>query len=138
MIGNLDWDMVAGPEGDECCHNGKLLAASAESRAAVVPVPYDFDFSGFVDAPYATPPEGIDVNSVRNRRYRGYCRHNDELPAAIAHFRSRRAALYAVIDGEARLPEARRRAAREFLAGFFAVLDDPARVQRELIGRCRG
>src|SRR5690606_10071111 len=46
MIGNLDWDMVAGPEGEECCHNGKLIAASATSRERVVPTPYDFDMSG--------------------------------------------------------------------------------------------
>ena len=38
-------------------------------------VPYDFDFSGLVDAPYADPPEGIPVNSVRQRTYRGYCSH---------------------------------------------------------------
>lgn len=137
MIGNLDWDMVAGPAGEDCCHNGKLLAGSENSRSAVVPVPYDFDFSGFVDAPYALPPEGIDVSNVRVRRYRGLCRHNDQLPSAIAHFQARRQALYAVIDGEARLPEARRRAARRYVEDFFAVLDDPGRVQRDLIGRCR-
>jgi hypothetical protein len=137
MIGNLDWDMVAGPAGEECCHNGKLIAATASSRSAVVPVPYDFDFSGFVNAPYATPPEAIDVNNVRTRRFRGYCRYNDQLPAAIAHVQSRRAALLAIIDGETRLPEGRRRAARSYIEGFFAVLDDPARVERELVGRCR-
>jgi hypothetical protein len=32
MIGNLDWDMVSGPPGDECCHNGKLLAVNETSR----------------------------------------------------------------------------------------------------------
>jgi hypothetical protein len=32
MIGNLDWDMVSGPAGEECCHNGKLLAAKTRIR----------------------------------------------------------------------------------------------------------
>ncbi len=137
MIGNLDWDMVAGPAGEDCCHNGKLMAATQETRTGVVPIPYDFDFSGFVDAPYALPPEGIDVPNVRIRRYRGLCRHNEYVPDAIAHFTSRRDALYAVIDGESRLPEPRRRAARRYIEDFFSVLDDPNRVQRELINRCR-
>lgn len=137
MIGNLDWDMVAGPAGEECCHNGKLMAASAESRSAVTPIPYDFDYSGFVDAPYAIPPEGLGVANVRARRYRGLCRHNDQLPAAVEHFRARREAIYAVIDGETRLSEARRRSTRRYIEDFFEILDDPERVRRQLIERCR-
>ncbi len=138
MIGNLDWDMVAGPAGQECCHNGKLLALSPTSRENVAPIPFDFDFSGFVNAPYATPPEGIDVSNVRTRHYRGYCRHNDRLPAAAERFRARRAALYAIIDGETRLPESRRRVARRYIEGFFETLDDPERFNRQIVARCRG
>jgi hypothetical protein len=137
MIGNLDWDMVSGHVGEECCHNSKLLAASAESRTAVVPAPYDFDYSGFVNAPYAIPPEGINIPNVRTRHYRGLCRHNDQVPAAAAHIRSRRAAILAVIDGETRLTERNRRSAREYIEAYFAILDDPERFDRQIIQRCR-
>jgi hypothetical protein len=137
MIGNLDWDMVQGPEGEECCHNGKLLAASATSRERVIPVPYDFDFSGFVNAPYAQPPEGIPVRNVRSRHYRGLCRYNEQAQAAAELFRARREQLYAVIDGETRLNEQRRRTAREYIEGFFEILDDPRRFQRQIIDDCR-
>lgn len=138
MLGNLDWDMVSGHAGEECCHNGKLMAASQAARDNVVPIPYDFDYSGFVNAPYAIPPESIRVPNVRTRYYRGYCRHNDALPAAIERFRERRAAIFALIDGETRLTDARRRTARRFIEEFYAVIDDPDRVQNQLIERCRG
>lgn len=137
MIGNLDWDMVQGPAGDECCHNSKLLAASAESRASLIPTPYDFDMSGFVNATYAVPPNGIDIPDVRQRYFRGLCRHNDELPATLAHFRAQRDEINAVIDGETRLAEARRRTAQAYIDGFYELIDDPDRVQRMIIGRCR-
>lgn len=138
MISNLDWDMVSGPAGEDCCHNGKLLAASEAARANVVPVPYDFDYSGFVNAPYAVPPEAITaVHNVTTRYYRGYCRYNDQLPAVIAEFQSRRAAITALIAGETRLPDARRRTAQAFINGFYAVLDDPRRVQSQLTEHCR-
>lgn len=137
MIGNLDWDMVRGPEGEDCCHNGKLLSVSATNRTAVTPIPYDFDYSGFVNAPYALPPVAIRVPNVRTRYYRGYCRHNDALPAAVEVFRARRAALNAVIDGEMRLNEARRQAAHRYVDEFFAVLDDPQRFNSQIIERCR-
>lgn len=137
MIGNLDWDMVEGPAGEECCHNGKLLAASETSRERVIPVPYDFDFSGFVNAPYAVPPEGMPVRNVRSRYYRGLCRYNEQAVAAAELFRSRREQLYAVIDAETRLSPQRRRSARSYIADFFEVLDDPQRFQRQVIENCR-
>ncbi len=137
MIGNLDWDMVSGPAGDECCHNGKLLAASATSRQGVVPVPYDFDYSGFVNAPYAVAPEGLGVANVRVRHYRGLCRYNANVPAAAELFRWRRAALFALIDGETRLSAPRRQAARRYIEEFFAILDEPTRFNRQVIERCR-
>lgn len=138
MIGNLDWDMVTGRAGEECCHNSRLLAATAETRENLIPAPYDFDYSGFVNAPYALAPASVPVRSVRQRYYRGYCRSNDDLPAAIVHFQSRREALLAVIDGETRLNEARREGARRYIEEFFEVIGDPAQVQRQLIARCRG
>lgn len=137
MIGNLDWDMTQGPAGEECCHNGKLLAANETARTNVMPVPYDFDFSGFVNAPYAVPPEGLRVRDVRQRLYRGLCRFNEQAPAAAEHFRARRDRLYAVINGETRLSEERRNQARQYIEGFFEILDDPQRFQRLVLDNCR-
>lgn len=137
MIGNLDWDMVQGPPGEECCHNGKLIAANETARQNVMPVPYDFDYSGFVSAPYAVPPEGSPVRDVRQRYYRGLCRFNEHAPAAAEHFRSRRDRLYAVIDGETRLTDGRRRQAREYIQSFFEILDNPQRFQRLVLDNCR-
>lgn len=138
MIGNLDWDMVTGRSGEDCCHNSRLLGVDANARENLIPAPYDFDYSGFVNAPYAIAPESVPVRNVRQRYWRGYCRYNDELPAAIAHFQSRRDALLALIDGETRLSEARRTGARRYIEEFFEVIDDPNQVQRQIIGRCRG
>lgn len=138
MIGNLDWDMVTANEGRDCCHNTRLIAPNAEAASGIVPAPYDFDHSGFVDAPYATPPEGVDVSNVRQRHYRGYCMHNDHVRPVAEHFRARRSALLALIDSEQRLRESRRTQARRYIEGFFALIDDPARFEREIIAACRG
>lgn len=137
MVGNLDWDMLQSASGRDCCHNVQLLAASEASRTALVPVPYDFDHTGLVNAPYALPPEGLSARNVRDRLYRGYCLHNEHLPAAISLFQSRREALNAVIAGETRLSEGRRQNARRYIDAFFDVIGDPSAVQRELNGRCR-
>ena len=137
LISNLDWDMVSGHAGDPCCHNHKLIGATAAARTGVAPVPYDFDYSGLVNAPYSIPPEGIRVRDVRTRFFRGYCRFNDQLPAVIGDLRARRAAFYNLIDNEARLDAGHKRSAHAFLESFFAVLDDPQRVASELTNHCR-
>lgn len=137
LISNLDWDMVSGHVGDPCCHNHKLIGATATARTGVVPLPFDFDYSGLVSAPYAVPPEGIRIRDVRTRYFRGYCRFNDQLPAVIADVRSRRAAFYGVIDNQPNLDAGHKRTAHSFLDGFFAVLDDPARTASELTNHCR-
>jgi hypothetical protein len=137
MIGNVDWDMLQSAEGRDCCHNTRLLAASESARNGLIPAPYDFDSSGLVDAPYAAPPANLRMSSVRDRYYRGYCRHNDQIPGAIALFQSRREALNALIAGETRLSEQRRETARRYIDGFFELISDPQRVQRQVIERCR-
>ena len=120
MIGNLDWSMRAGPAGEGCCHNGRLLAAPGSS--VFTPVPYDFDFSGLVDAPYAAPPEGIRVRSVRERSYRGYCIQNAEAAAAAAEMVARRAQINSTFASIPGLTDKTRAKAVAYLDGFFSDL----------------
>ena len=132
MIGNLDWSMRAGPQGEGCCHNFRL---AADPAGPFFPMPYDFDYSGLVDAPYAVPPDQFRINSVRKRVYQGYCRHNGEALTAAADFRAKRPAIEALFGQIPGMEERTRRKALAYLGGFFADIatDDLAR-QRVLKG----
>lgn len=136
MIGNLDWSMRAGPQGDVCCHNFRLMAASATAKFGLVPVPYDFDYSGFVNAPYAEPPAGIPVSSVRERRYRGHCIHNAQAIRAAAEFRDRRAELMSVLESLPQLDSGRRQSASAYLDGFFRDIATDGDVAKRLLKTC--
>jgi hypothetical protein len=119
MISNYDWSMRAAPKGEECCHNGRLLAGAGLYQ----PVPYDFDYSGLVDAPYAVPPEGFPINNVRQRAYRGYCAHNAQARTFAAQLSPRRAeftGLFATIPGLDARNQAR---AASYIQAFFADID---------------
>jgi hypothetical protein len=129
--------MTRGHAGEICCHNSKLLAANATQRTSLIPIPYDFDSTGFVNPPYAGVPEGLGVTSVLTRVYRGMCRHNDQIPAAIAEFQAHRATFAALIAGETRLAEGRRRTAQNYIDSFYDIISDPQRVDRQIIQRCR-
>jgi hypothetical protein len=137
MIGNLDWSFLDGPGDDDCCHNTKLLVRADSPEANIIPAPYDFDFSGFVDASYASPPEAIPVRSVRQRYYRGMCGHASEVSAAVAEFQGRRADFAALIADEPRLSNSSRRQAQRYIDNFFDVIGDSRRFDRAVTRRCR-
>jgi hypothetical protein len=136
MIGNLDWSMRAAHAGETCCHNFKLMAAAPNAQTALVPVPYDFDYSGLVNAPYALPPEGIAVSSVRERRYRGYCFHNSAALAAAEEFRAKRGDLLAALAAVPQLDEGKRRGAATYLESFFRDIATDEDVTKRLLKTC--
>ena len=137
MIGNLDWAMTRGPEGKGCCHNGRLISPTG-AAGPFVPVPYDFDFSGLVDAPYAVPPDSMtELRNVRVRRYRGLCIHNRQALAAMAAFRPRRAEFQAAVASVPGLDAGSKRKAAAYLDGFFediATDEGAARLLKTCVG----
>lgn len=136
MIGNLDWAMQAGPPGNNCCHNSRLIGAQGGASPVLVPMPYDFDFAGLVDAPYATPPEAVKVSSVKVRRYRGFCRDNALALAAVADFRARRGEIMGVLGQIPGLSQGTHRKASAYLDRFFADIASDASVQDKLLKTC--
>ncbi len=136
MVGNLDWAMQAGPVGDSCCHNSPLIGPADGSSATLYPVPYDWDFSGLVDTPYAVPPDSVPVRNVRQRRYRGFCRHNAEARVEIARMRSMQAPLIANFTSVPGLEPRTVAKASAYLADFFADIASDATVEAKLLKTC--
>lgn len=134
MIANHDWSMRAGPAGQDCCHNAELIGPLAPG--ATIPVPYDFDFSGFVDTPYAVPPDELHIGSVKDRVYRGYCIHNADVIAAARQMRDARPQLIATISSTPGLDPRTAARAINYLDGFFADIASDETVGDKLLKRC--
>jgi hypothetical protein len=130
MISNLDWAMTASPAGQDCCHNARLMASEGATGAStgLIPVPYDFDYAGLVNAPYAVPPNGINVANVKVRRYRGFCAHNEEAKAFLAQISTRRDSLMAILNETPQLDDKTRRNAAGYLGDFFEQAGSPSKV----------
>ncbi len=133
MVGNTDFSMIAAAEGEDCCHNGELYDSKANE---LVFVPYDFDMSGIVDAPYAVANPRFKLRDVTSRLYRGRCVFNEHLDAAVQRYLARQADVMALVDQQEGLTDRHRRKVREFLERFYAVLADPAKVESELKKDC--
>ena len=135
LIGNTDWSMLRGPAGEDCCHNLVLLRPRQQT---LLPVPYDFDHAGLVNAPYAEPNEQLGIRSVRKRLFRGRCRKPDILAAALSVYSDTKADTMALVQEQQHLSERSRNTALKYLAAFYDVIEDTQRMRRELIDKCRG
>lgn len=116
LIGNTDFSISQ-------LHNVELLAPPA---TPLVPIAHDFDFSGAVDATYATPDPKLHLRSVRERRYRGYCVDPAALDGAVETFRQRRERIFALYDDDVgrKLPPRYRHAILDYFRDFYDGLAD--------------
>jgi len=127
MIGNTDMSIWA-------LHNVRLIQKPDRTLTAV---PYDFDLSGFVNAPYATADRRLGLRSVVDRKYRGPCRTAEEFEAAAAPFLARRADMLALVDSIRDLEAATRRETKEYVEGFFRAIDKPASIRKTFVEGCK-
>ena len=129
LIGNTDWSVWKR-------HNIAIFQQRAEPRPLFA-VPYDFDFSGAVNAPYASPPEQLKITSVRQRVYRGFCQPDSILTAVLDRFRAAKDSMYAAVRAVPDLPERDSRDMLGYFDQFFQVLDNRGAVSREFVRGCR-
>lgn len=135
MLGNHDWSMRAAPTGAGCCHNVKLIGPPAGSTL-LIPVPYDFDYSGLVGTPYAVPPAQLPIADVRERLYRGYCRDNLQAASAAAEMRAARNDLLSILAATPGLEQRSRDRAATYLDRFFRDTASDELTARKVLKSC--
>lgn len=130
MIGNTDWS-VPGK------HNTTLIQTEGDGTARPFVVPYDFDYSGLVDADYATPTEGIDIPNVRQRYYLGYDRTPDELNDAIKIFNAQKENIYSLINNFDLINDKNRKQMTTYLDDFYKTINNSKLVKYVFINNAR-
>jgi len=133
FIGNTDFSPIASAPGEDCCHNQVLFTREGELHYSI---PYDFDLSGLVNAPYAKPSSRLDLRSVRERLYRGRCLNNSHLPSTISLFKSKRSSIEALINDQPGLTKKTAGKMLKFINQFYETIDDPRRIEKHLVKKC--
>jgi len=124
MIGNTDWSIVRQ-------RNTILLQTKA---GAQLPVPYDLDMSGMVDAPYAGPPPALPIDDVRDRYYLGFCHPGVDWDSLFQQFSSRQESLLSIATDIPGLYKRELKSAKRYLGGFFKVLESCHDLERRRAG----
>jgi hypothetical protein len=130
LIGNTDFAISA-------LHNAELFASNT---GEYWPIVYDFDFSGAVNASYATVDPSLRIRSVRERLYRGYCVPEDTYPGVIGLFNAKKDAIYGLYRdslGKLMRPDDVRETLRYF-DDFYSVLNNPRDFKSSVVESCIG
>ena len=137
FIGNTDYSILVGAKGETCCHNARLLVGEGAPNG-VIPVPYDFDSSGFVDAPYATPADRYPILDVRQRYFTGTCKEAAHFENAITTFVRHRDDINQLLNESSVISDASRSKALRYTDKFFKLVSNPKSVEKKILSRCRG
>jgi len=123
LIGNTDWSI-------QYQQNIKLVAKDSLELATAVP--YDFDHSGIVNAPYAMPPQILELASVQERRYRGYCTSNmNDFNETIELFNRLKNDIYNLYINCKLIDEKYRKSTISYLNEFYATINNPKAFAKE-------
>lgn len=117
MIGNTDWAIPLN-------RNLKMVYPKDFPKAAPVPVPYDFDYCGLVNANYAAPSEILPIANVRDRYYMGFERTEPEIMEALEIFKTNKAAAYQLIEQCPFLLNDGKKDMVHYLESFFRLIEN--------------
>jgi len=117
MIANWDWAVVSR-------HNIKVFVpASNDAPMLGIPVPFDFDLTGVVNAEYALPPPDKGINTSRDRLFMGICRSRETYMETLRMFLEKREQFYAVLDTFPYLDKPAKKDIKWFLDQFFDQIE---------------
>ncbi|MBK9015469.1 MAG: hypothetical protein IPM82_16175 [Saprospiraceae bacterium] len=125
MVSNTDWNV-------EMLRNLELLQ---KKDGGLIPVPYDFDFSAIVAAPYARPNTDVGQKRIGDRVFMGNAASAKELHATLSYFRSKKAALIGIVNDFNLLDEVSKQQIVEYLEGFYSEIETQESAQLAIFGK---
>jgi hypothetical protein len=130
FIGNTDFSEAG-------LHNVELFL---NPDGVIMPVAYDFDFSGAVNARYATVDSTLPIPNVRQRLFRGYCTDAASYAKAFAVFQEKKAEIYALYsDSIGKLMDSGKvKETLRYFDDFYETINDRRSAKRSIIGACLG
>jgi len=128
MIGNTDWSV-------EFMQNIKLLMP--EKAIVPIAVPYDFDHAGIVNTSYAAPAPELQLSSIRERRYRGYCITDMKaFDNAIVLYNRLKNDIYKTYTSCSLLDSKYIKSTIQYLDEFYETINTPKKLQKEFSYPC--
>jgi hypothetical protein len=99
------------------------------TRPRPLAIPYDFDHSGLVNARYAKPAEQLNIETIRERLYRGPAYPMSVFRRVFDRFRTLKPAFYAAYQNDKRLSASYIKDTIYYLDDFYKIIDNPEKAR---------
>jgi hypothetical protein len=131
FIGNTDFSIGG-------LHNVELFFGN--DGGLVSPIAYDFDFSGAINARYATPDPSLNLQSVRQRLFRGLCSDPAQYAKVFALFNAKKPEIYALYsDSVGKLMDnGAVRSTLSYFDEFYETINDRRSAKYQILESCLG
>jgi hypothetical protein len=130
MIGNTDWHVPN-------MHNIKYITLDDKSIPSPIPVPYDFDYAGFVNTNYAVPHENIPIENIRERYFMGTCMTDEEISVVVNRFNESKDEIYDIVEQCSALQKFNVTSSISYLNDFYVIINDEKLVKKYLLANCK-
>ena len=128
FIGNTDFSEAG-------LHNVELFLTN---DGVTMPIAYDFDFSGAVDARYASVDTTLPIQRVRQRLFRGYCTDAESYAKAFAVFQEKRPQIYALYSDSIGnlMDRGKVRETLHYFDEFYETINNKRAAKRSIVDSC--
>lgn len=132
MIGNTDFSQAY-------MHNVKVFFIDKK----MIPIPYDFDMSGFINTSYSVVSqindEKLEMTSVTQRNYRGFARDYRIFEQVRQDFLTHKNDMLALLDAHAHYfsnPKEFTKA-KDYIISFFDIIQDDKSYKSDIVYKAR-
>ena len=126
MIGNTDWWI-------HTRHNVDIIKLEND---VLIPLPFDFDYAGIINTPYAIPSPELPIVQVKERFFKGPCKAPSDFRETIALFNSRKNDILSLLDEAEFLEKKYRRTSIRYVEAFYRIINDPEKFNAYLDQTC--
>ena len=126
MIGNTDWWI-------HTRHNIDIVSLRSNE---LIPIPFDFDYSGIINAPYAIPSQQLPIRSVRERFFKGSCKSYTEYEKTIDLFNNKKSSIFSLIENADFLDNRFKRISTKYIEDFYEIINDQSKFSKYLNKTC--
>ncbi len=130
MVGQADYSVTGR-------HNLKILTSKEYSSTGFIPVPYDFDYCGLVDAEYAEPGDNLGVESVTERYYMGACRSEEVYRKTIEWLASYQDEIRDLVLSFEYMEESEKQDFLKYIESYYKESETKAFLDRRITPTCR-
>jgi hypothetical protein len=131
MIGNYDWSIPGQ-------HNVKVIKhLSIIPPSQGIAIPYDFDWTGLVNASYAIPAENVGTQNVRERYFVGICRSREAYQETLEILKVKKENFYRIINEFPYLNQNEKRDMIYYLDTFYNQLSGKRDITVDLLNSCK-